>query len=48
MSPDIVRVAISKKTMFDVGKDGKSIVEVPIPDSVKLSGILPEGYSVGE
>lgn len=48
MSPDIIKVAISNKTMFDLGEDGKSIVEVPIPESIKESGILPEGYAVGE
>jgi hypothetical protein len=48
MSPDIVSVAISKGTMFDVGEDGKSIVEVPIPESIKATGIIPEGYTVGE
>ena len=48
ISPDIAKVAISNKTMFDVGEDGKSIVEIPIPESVKASGIIPEGYSVGE
>ena len=48
ISPDIDKVAISKKTMFDVGEDGESIVEVPIPESIKAIGIIPEGYTVGE
>ena len=48
ISPDVVKVAISNNTMFDVGEDGKSIAEVPIPESIKASGIIPEGYAVGE
>ena len=47
ISPDIVKVAISKETMFDIGKDGE-IAEVPIPDSIKATGIIPDGYAVGE
>ena len=48
MSPDIVKVAISKGTMFDVSKDGESVAQVPIPESIKATGIIPEGYTVGE
>lgn len=48
ISPDIVKVAISKKTMFDIGDDGESIIEVPVPESIKATGIIPEGYTVGE
>ena len=48
ISPEIVKVAISKETMFDVGEDGKSIAEVPIPESIKATGVIPEGYTVGE
>jgi hypothetical protein len=48
ISADIDKVALSKKTMYVVGEDGKSAVEVPIPKSIKAAGIIPEGYSVGE
>jgi hypothetical protein len=48
ISPDIVKVAISKETMFDVGENGEGIFEVPIPESIKATGIIPEGYTVGE
>jgi hypothetical protein len=48
ISPDIVKVAISNKTMFDFSEDGKTIAEVPIPESIKATGIIPEGYAVGE
>ena len=47
MYPDIAKVAISKETMYDIGKDGE-VVEVPIPESIKATGIIPEGYSIGE
>ena len=48
ISSDIVKVALTKKTMVDVGKDGKSLVKVPIPESAKATGILPEGFSIGQ
>jgi len=50
ISPDVVKVAILKKTMFDICEDRKTImiVEVPIPESIKATGILPEEYAVGE
>ena len=48
ISPDIVKVAISKETMFDISEDGESVVEVPIPESIKATGIIPNGYTVGE
>jgi predicted peptidase len=48
ISPDVVKVAISKNIMFDVSKDGKKIVGIPIPESVKATGILPDGFAVGE
>ena len=34
--------------MFDVVEDEENIVEVPIPDSIKATGIIPEGYAVCE
>ena len=48
ISPDIIKVAISKDTMFDESQDGESIVKVPMPESIKATGIIPEGYAVGE
>ena len=46
ISPDIEKVAISKKTMFVLSEDVESVLEVPIPESIKESGIIPEGYTV--
>ena len=34
--------------VLDVSEDWKSIVGAPIPEGVNATGILPEGYSVGE
>lgn len=45
ISSDIVKVAISKETMFDVSKDGESVVEVPIPESIKTTGIITVSVS---
>lgn len=47
ISPEIDKVAISKGTMFVEGEDGE-IDEVPIPESIKKAGEIPEGYAVGE
>ena len=44
----ISQVAISKKTMYDVGENGEGIVKVCIPESIKATGKVPEGYAVGE
>jgi len=46
ISSDIDKVAISKETMYVVEENGESVVEVPIPESIKITGIVPEGYSV--
>ena len=46
ISPEVEMVAISKKTMY-VENEGGEIVEVPIPESIKMTGEIPEGYAVG-
>jgi hypothetical protein len=48
ISPDIAKVAISKETMLDFSEDGKSVVEVPIHETIKATGMIPEGYAIGE
>lgn len=40
-----IQIALSQKTMWDLSEDGE-LIEVPIPESFKKSGI-PEGYSIG-
>jgi hypothetical protein len=39
-------MALEKGTMFELGEAG-DIKEVPIPSTVKESGDVPPGYSVG-
>ena len=34
--------------MFDFHEDGTRIIEVPIPESIKETGTIPEEYAVGE
>ncbi|KDR71565.1 hypothetical protein GALMADRAFT_143832 [Galerina marginata CBS 339.88] len=46
ISADIVKVATSKETMYVVGKDGVTIDEVPMLESIKATGVIPEEYAV--
>ena len=39
--------AFSKGTWF-VFKDGEDIVEEPMPESIRATGKIPEGYAIGE
>ena len=48
ISADIVDVALSKATMCAIGEDGQSIVEVPIPKSMKETKTIPEEYAIGD
>ena len=43
-----LEAAFSKGTWFVVGKDGESVVEEPMPESIKATGKIPEGYALGE
>ena len=47
ISPNYVKVATSRPTMFKVTAEGTSISQFPIPASVRESSIIPDGYSVG-
>jgi hypothetical protein len=40
--------AFSKGTWFVMGKDGDGVVEEPIPECIKATGKIPEGYTLGE
>jgi hypothetical protein len=33
--------------MFRTKEDGEGVEEVPVPASVRETGIIPDGYSVG-
>ena len=47
IADDHVKIAISNlKTMWSDDEEG-NFKEIPIPQSVKDSGVLPEGYCVG-
>ena len=48
ISEDIVEVALSKATMYAVGEDGESVVQVPIPKSMKETKTIPEEYAIGD
>jgi len=51
ISSDHVKIAAARLTMFEVVADGKGITKVPVPESMRESvretGVLPDGYSVG-
>ena len=51
ISSDHVKTAAARPTMFKVLEDGTGITQVPVPESVretvKETGVLPDGYSVG-
>jgi hypothetical protein len=48
ISPDHYKNATTLSTMYVVSDDGQGVTEVPAPARVKESGIIPEGYCVGE
>ena len=43
-----IKAAFSKGTWFVTGEDGEDVVEEPIPESIKATGKIPEGYALGE
>ncbi|PPR06392.1 hypothetical protein CVT26_004653 [Gymnopilus dilepis] len=44
ISPDYVKIATTKSTMFTTSPEG--VVEVPLLDSIKETGNIPQGYSI--
>ena len=42
-----LKAAFSKGTWFVMTEDG-GIVEEPMPESIKATGKIPEGYALGE
>jgi len=48
ISSDYLKIAVTQGTMFKVTPDDKDVEEMPIPASVRESGTIPDGYSVGE
>jgi len=47
VSPDRVKTALAKPTMMEIRAGDEGFAEVPIPESVRNAGVIPEGYSVG-
>jgi len=47
ISSNYVKIAAGQSTMFKTTSDGEGVEEVPVPESVRETGIIPEGYSVG-
>jgi len=41
------QIALSQRTMYELVEGGEGVKEVPIPESFKKSGTIPQGYSVG-
>lgn len=48
ISSDYLKIAVTQGTMFKATADDEDVEEIPIPESVRESGIIPDGYSVGE
>ena len=46
ISSDYAKVAVARLTMLQIGEDD-NITEVTVPENVRETGIIPEGYSVG-
>lgn len=46
ISPTHIATALSQETMYELAEDGEGVKEVPIPESVRKGGVIPEGYSV--
>ena len=42
------KAAFSKGTWFVMTEDGEGVVEEPIPESIRATGKIPEGYALGE
>jgi len=47
ISPNYVKIAASRPTIYKATADGKGVTEVPIPANVRETGTIPDGYSVG-
>lgn len=45
ISPDHAKIAATQAAMYNVTADG--VEEVPVPASVRESGSIPDGYTVG-
>ena len=44
-----IKAAFSRGTWFVITKDGEArgVVEEPVPESIRATGKIPEGYALG-
>ena len=47
ISPDHARIAATHSVMYKITADGEDVQEVPVPASVRATGIIPDGFTVG-
>ena len=47
ISPDHVKIAATQSVMYKITADGEDVQEVPVPASVRATGTIPDGYTVG-
>ena len=47
ISPDHVKIAATHSVMYKITADGEDVEEAPVPPSVRATGVLPDGYTVG-
>ena len=48
ISSDYIKIAATQAAMFKYTADREGVEEVPVPSSVRETGTIPDGYSVGE
>ena len=47
ISSDYIKIAATQAAMFKATADGEGVEEVPVPSSVRETGTIPDGYSIG-
>jgi len=47
IADNLTKIAVELPTMFVFGDDGETVKEVPVPASIKATGTLPEGFTIG-
>lgn len=47
ISSDYVKIATTQSAMLMTTEDSEGVEEVPVPATVRETGVIPDGYSVG-
>jgi len=47
IADNLTKIVVELPTMFVFGDDGETVKEVPVPASIKATGTLPEGFTIG-